>query len=372
MGGLGDEVVREAVREFVSRPRRFWRRTPAWAGTAVPEVTGRWDLAGFRVERLVETRTERERPTRKPGSVDLSALPRYTSLALYKTEPATDLGSAPRTWNLVREGSEREEGCVTCSDGWQKCPHCGGSGVLDCRPCDAVKCAACEATTPCTACGGSGDRKERPRRVRLSEEDRRRRTRCGACGRSRAACPVCAGHGRAGCARCDRSQVVDCAKCENGIRRHKECEGTGRWTVYREASIRWDRTDPERIHWPSSQEVPERVRRQASARGSWRTTRLVGEDPALPAELTDGTRAAIAARLRPVENELLQEASVRTMPMARATVAQDRRGVYYVWPGGAGRPEVVRVPARRWAGLSAGLLACAVLVVVVVVAAALA
>jgi hypothetical protein len=301
--------------------------------------------------------------------VDLSKHPRYTSLALFKTDPVVDVGSAPRVWKLVKEGSEREEACVTCSDGWQKCPHCGGSGIQDCRPCDAVKCAACEGTPSCTACGGTGDRKERPRRVRLTEEDKQRRTKCGKCGKARAACPVCAGHGRADCARCRRTQVVDCKKCDNGLRKHKECKGTGRYTVYLEARIRWDRVGPEKADWPPAEEIPERVRKQAAALGSWRTTRLVGEDPALPGELTDGMRAAILPRLRPVEHELLHEASVRTLPMARARVAQDQHGVYYVWPGLAGVPEVMRVPTRRLGGLFAGLTACAVLLVVVVVAA---
>jgi hypothetical protein len=357
-GRPSDAEILEAVEAYAGRRGVAARVTEPGAAALTWEV-----LLDFRIVRSVETRGERLK--REPGSRDdLASRPTYTAIDAHRVPPPAEPEQA-RTWQLVREGSLREEQCKGCDGGTNKCGTCGGRGVRDCAR--FVDCPLCEGgPDACWECEGTGrprSRRPSPPRAGTSAADRAARVRCTRCRIDDVACPKCQGRRRLDCPDCKKTGRVECTACAGAKRvTHQECRGTGRFTVWTEGYIH---QKPERA---KERRLGRRdLRRATGNTGHWPETVLRKTTDKLPDDLDESDEALITPHLTPRKGEVARRATLRRLPLAHVRVHADPHRDYFAFPSHTGIEVTSRPTRERVRHFAAVATASAVLVVLVAV-----
>ncbi|MGW1714253.1 hypothetical protein [Streptomyces sp. NPDC002156] len=301
---------------------------------------------------------DRKEPRRK--AKEISRLPTYTDLDTLEV-PVPSGFDPPYEMKMVLAGSIRGEPCPDCDAGALDCGACKASGKQDCQK--RVKCKTCGGgANACWSCGGAGKRGSR--KPPAKAQNKVRIHWCELCGADDMACPDCRGTQTKKCPDCDGTGHRACVECKGSKRvEHKPCAGSGYFTFYTRVVIDLRVTpDSKRI------QAPTHLRWQAR-RAGWRQEILTSPAAELPADLPETLRTEVESRLALAKGEVLREATLRYLPVARVTVEGDPEWVYFVFPEppeAGGGLKVVRRPARQRVVRLAGLTAAAVVIAALV------
>ncbi|MGW3651509.1 hypothetical protein [Streptomyces sp. NPDC000878] len=301
---------------------------------------------------------EREEPGRKLKQI--SRRPAYTDLGTRVVPvPAGFARSDPVT--VVLAGSIAEKECPDCDAGWLACDTCKRSGTQKCP--ETVKCPGCRGgTDACWSCGGTG--KKGHRKPPPKGQRKARTTCCRRCGEHDMACPECFGEQTKQCPLCNGTGNRSCDDCNGNKRvKHKRCEATGYLTTFTAVVIKHPVVpDPKRI-------LPPAHLWWQTRRAGWRQEILTSPAAELPADLPETLRPEVERRLAFAKREVLREATLRFLPVARVEVVGDPEWVYFAFPerpGTGGGLKVVRRPARQRLVRLAAIASTAVVIAVLV------